>query len=172
VTPPAAGAVFDFQNTQPVRNSETASTGGAVDPNLTDEADQFNTVHMSEFGHAVIVDVDNAPPGGNRANPNKDSEVMVDFTDLWSYDGVCRRRKEGASNMAPLMPAGTFDGDLNAEADVFLHFFPTKFLENVIIDQTNRQGGDAFRKHPLSKDEFFVAWLHFHDVPLPMADQR
>jgi hypothetical protein len=67
-------------------------------------------VHMPEFGHDVMVVAGNAPIGYNRANPDKDAtqhaEIMVDFTLVWLHDGVCWWWKEGASNMAPLIPAG------------------------------------------------------------------
>jgi len=120
------------------------------------QPDTSSTTQPNSITGSEDVDDDTLPLPENLSAPS-DADVQVSVAEGWSHPGLCRRIMEGANHNRSAQLKG-FTGDINDELDVFRHFFPMSFVEEVVIPQTNLAGGVVFQRRPLTVREF-ERWL-------------
>ena len=90
------------------------------------------------LGFEVDDDNDPAPENVPATHSNQEAEDYVPAE--WKWDGMCSRKSSKAQNMKPSM-IGVSDMVLTGMSfsNVFLLFFPAKFMEDVILVQSNKR---------------------------------
>eukprot|EP00013_Stygamoeba_regulata_P025795 CAMPEP_0177643832 /NCGR_PEP_ID=MMETSP0447-20121125/8358_1 /TAXON_ID=0 /ORGANISM="Stygamoeba regulata, Strain BSH-02190019" /LENGTH=196 /DNA_ID=CAMNT_0019146139 /DNA_START=166 /DNA_END=752 /DNA_ORIENTATION=+ len=157
---------FDFENSggfapaavpQPTTALTTSSSSLPAVTVMDEPADLQPVTTCEEPEQLDQVDDDTVPVADNLPSPD-DRDINVSYGSGWSHTGVCWRNNllQGRL-MDRTAELKNFAGELENE-DVFLHFFPWKFVVEIVIPQTNSAGGEVFRRSPLTTAEFKV-WL-------------